>query len=103
MRWLNRRRVLAGFMTFLWVVLCVAVWQRPPVAPRVTYSETDKRNQVQLLGFSPDSRTLALTHEGKKSLLLWDVTTGRERFSIPIDEYLPQPDRALSWRDPDRF
>src|SRR5438045_1688885 len=96
MRRFSRTRVLGGLVAVLWVIVCVALWKNQRIAPRATLSGTKNRRQVQLVCFSPDSRTLALAHAGKKSLQLWDVTTGWERFSIPVEgEVSFSPDGAL--------
>ncbi len=90
MRLLRGSWLLAGLGIFLlWLATTAVLSWRSPIQPRATLPGTRSSYEVRLLAFSPDGRTLALTDERTRSLHLWDVASGQERFSIPVEEYIP--------------
>ncbi len=62
----------------------VIVWDLPAGESRWFIAGGNDLEFLHSLAFSPDSRTLACTYD--KKIILWDVTTGQTKITLPLGE-----------------
>jgi WD40 repeat protein len=79
----------------VWLASTVAVLACLPCVPRFTLRGTEGSDRSELLNFSPDGQTVAVSNPGTDEIQLFDVDSGRELLCFPIVPKRPWPDKVV--------